>query len=312
MTTTPVSPFESMPADAVLTAGRHTGDTLGPRNPYVFEEAEVQVTLQRIVSERVPYIDSRTNPDISSLAVYLLNGEDPDSDAARAEEGKVFGAEWGLPPEATQADFATFEGNSDFFLLLDKSNADDIRIVAALRVADCMQGPSETIGFFHESFGQDTPLPQEMQPDKVSQTLWDIVGVVADPDYRDGRHTPWLYHALYRRSLEEGVTRWISNVTPQEMRNLRDFIGIPFVDIPGVETAEYTSPVDGKVTEFNFYSIEVDTIFEGVSGKILDLEKNPSSGINNLIARLARIALLGDVTQLAGEETQVENKTAVV
>jgi hypothetical protein len=262
-------------------------------NPYRLTEIQLSNLLRKITTERVPYISKETNPDIENFSIYVIEGTDPDSNAARALEGKVFSHDWGLPEDATRDDFAPFEDNSDFILLIDTVDSDNPVIAGVLRIADCMKGPSETIGFFHETFGDEASLPDEMTPDEQSQSLWDIVGVVADPEYRNGIGSAWLYHSLYRKSLEDGVTKWISNVTPKEMHNLKKYIGIPFEEIPGVETAHYTSPLDGKVTDFNFYSIQVSNIAEVVAAGINEKENNPKSDLDSLLAFVARIALLG-------------------
>lgn len=241
------------------------------------------------------YIDKSSNPEIGEAAVYVVNGNDPHSDLGRSLEGTVFMDEWGLPQEVTQEDFAPFEGNSTFLLLVDQSDVKDPKLAGALRLVDCMTGPSETEGSFREFFGDEIEYPIELQQQKTGEGLWDIATVSAPPEYRGGELSAWLYHGLYRYSLEQGVNKWISNINPKEIRNLKEYIGIPFERVAGLGNGVYESPYNGKKTNFGFYHIEVSDIFDEVSNLIIKREADESDlrELSKLLAGVARIALLG-------------------
>lgn len=265
-------------------------------NPYERTPEELKDLLLELAGDPSrAYINKATNPEIGDASVYVISGKDRHSDLGRSLEGTVFMDEWGLPQKITQEDFSPFEDNTTFLLLVDEANPDDPKLAGALRIVDCMSGPSETEGSFREFFGDERAYPKELQQPVSEEGLWDIATVTAPEEYRGGEMSAWMYHALYRYSLEQGVQKWISNINPKEIRNLKEYVGIPFERVPGVELGTYVSPYNGKETNFGFYHIDVRNIFDEVSGLIVQREADESElkDLSRLLAGVARIALLG-------------------
>jgi len=236
-----------------------------------------------------PFLYEVAYADIGSSEVYCIN--EPGSEAAnvcRAIEGFVFERDWGLPPAHTVVDFAPFEGNSIFFLLTTRVDGQS-RPVGVLRVADLSVGPSESESAYRELIG-DGPLPAELRWLPEDRGVWDVVGVAVLPEYRNGLESAWLYHALYQASLDRRITRWITNVTPRELRNLREWMGIPFTDVG--ESGIYVGPTDGVATEFIFCECLVGVIAAAVSQRIAELERDESE-MSLLISQAASVALTG-------------------
>jgi hypothetical protein len=173
-------------------------------------------------------------------------------------------------------------------------------------MVDCSRGPSETITFFLDSFGPVADVPWELLPGPGSELVWDAVGVVVDPDYRTGEASAWLYHAVFRRAMEEGVVKIIANMTLGEIRNVRTLFGITFEEVPNLGPAYYRSSTTGKETEFRFVILQMHTIWPLVSEAIRAREAS-SSGWDHKLARLARIALVGGEQVELGER-QVEER----
>jgi hypothetical protein len=102
------------------------------------------------------------------------------------------------------------------------------------------------------------------------EKTWDVVLVAAAKEYNDGKFTPWVYHALYRASLEEGVTKWIANINDREHGNL-DALRIPF-ELVSDDVVTVTNK-NGNPIPFRFYDINVKDIRDSMSERIVDLTR---------------------------------------
>lgn len=269
-------------------------------NPYTvtLDSERIKTLSQRLVNERVAFIDKSSNPDIAKdgneYSVYSLEGCDEFSDISRAIEGSVMLSEWGKDPEETRVESSKIENNSLFFLVVDTTNPDDPIPAASLSIADCLRGGSDTIAKFLEQFGTTDTLPMELTvtQDDMARGLWDVMAVMVSREYRLKGASAWAYHALYKASQDLGVQRWVANIVDSEFDALTG-LGIPFEQIP--DTNKYTRERQGKKPlNFGFYNINVDDIRVSVTQQIADLEnRTEHQDIWQIYARMARIALDG-------------------
>jgi hypothetical protein len=245
-------------------------------------------------------IDRTTNPEIGSLSIYGVDSKDPKADLGRTLEASIFKSDYGYGQGFIEEHFSPYDSNSFFFLAVDCKKADNPEIVGLLRVIDCSRGDSETVSMFKEFYGEKTALPEELDVNKGEETIWDIFTVVVDPKHRNGVTSLWLYHALYRSSIDQGVDRWVSNITPGEIKNLRDRLGVPFKSISGTGQVCDVMP-NGKKVKYGFYYLDVDEIEPSARQRINDLEESLSSKetsivkkrMNALLLKVAKTALLG-------------------
>jgi hypothetical protein len=282
-------------------------------NPYALtlhgEGSEIVADATKtLIASEIPYIDKSTNPDIGAFSVYKLDARHPLSFISRAIEGTVIMDEgWEKSPESIRAKTASYEDNSFFFLVIDSTDLTDPKPVASLRIADVLAGGSETQDFYVETYGSAVKFPSKLQVSDVDQTqgLWDIVGVMTDPERRGDNNdaTAWAYHSLYTASLNEGVHRWVSNITDKEFRNLNN-LGIPFVQIENTEKVLVEREGGKHPIPFGFYDLDVDNIRTSTESVITNLESATDHLTTRLrYASLARIALNG---QLAVEFHAIE------
>jgi len=271
-------------------------------NPYDLDLGSVEVfeLLKDLIANETPFVDKSTNPDIIEgatgleLCVYKLSSEHPAATVARSVEGSVIESDWDQDPSMTQEEAVDREDNSMFFLVVDVTDANKPKAAASLRISDVLTGASETIQYFNAVNGSDTELPEKLKisAEDSKTGLWDVVGVMAPKEYRNGWASVWAYHALYKASIELGVRRWISCIADKEFGNLNS-LGIPFVEIEG--TTKASMERDGREpVVFGFYSINVDEISRDMNRVIDGLKiSEDESGLNAFIANLANIALTG-------------------
>lgn len=274
-------------------------------NPYAVNPEALGGQIADLVANQEPYLDWHTNPDLTEnpngrkFLVYSIPSDSKYADIARSLEGFVIREDWGQDPAETLLEETPHDPNSHFCLVVDVA-PEVPRIAATLRIADMLEGPSEAVGFYKREFGEDVELPEGL---KVSSTdikhgLWDIVGVFAHSDYRDGRATAWAYFGTMRRARDLNIGRFIANITDRELRNLHS-LGIPFHEIEG-SSPGYYEPEDGsKGTKFIFCETAVRDIDLGLRTKIDELlRRKPDEslvGISRYLAELANVVLSGTV-----------------
>lgn len=269
-------------------------------NPYALDldSPEVLGATLHLVSTEQPLIDETTNPEIASqgkkYSVYYLDSNHPDAVACRAIEGKVY-REWEYDADQTENEASSYESNSSFFLVVDITEPMQPKPAVSLRVADCLTGNSATIEYFNEINTEGSAVPDELvvSEEDMIKKLWDIVGVMAPSEYRDSTASVWIYHGLYKKSLEMGVGRWISSIVDKEYGNLSS-IGIPFRAVSGIPRALLYLERANEKLGFGFYTANVEEIHDEVTAKISELETSEDQvEISRYIAKLARLALNG-------------------
>ena len=259
------------------------------------EGDEAHFLLARLAEEELPYVDASTNPDIGSRSIYLLDGTSKFADLARALEAEVYSIDWKQKRATTREEARELEANSRFFLLVD-NDLDGPQVVGTLRIADCDRGNSETQEFYKNYFNK-TDLPKEIALDEGREGAWDIVGVAVSNDAtrRTGLESAWLYFAMHKKSVEERVKKWISNITDEEIRNLRDFIGIPFEEISTHEKAHIYDEAGNVIKTLGFFSVDATTVAGIVERNIDRLEG--AKGVKRFIAQIAMIGLWGSTSR---------------
>jgi len=277
-------------------------------NPYELDldsPAALAATRQ-LVDSRVPFIDATSRPDMAGhgrdLAVYMFDGRDEFASLAMAVEGEIIAKTWQRTPDMTRQEMAPYAHNSTFFLIVDR--AAQPKVAGVLRIADCLTGPSETIDYYQQDLpaGSELPAPLIISDTDRQQGLWDIVGVFVRDGYLDGRTSVWAYHALYEASLEQGVRRWITNVTDKEFGNLNS-MGIPFIRMADSEDKYMDRGAGKDPLKFTFCACDVKAIELSMLQKIdtlerdaIDIDDPDCKNFLRFAATLARIALLGAET----------------
>lgn len=257
--------------------------------PYSRDEVEIARLLKALVrDDECLFFHGVTNADLGSCAVFRVDATDELADLGRTLEATTFAQSAGYETDFIETHFALYDRNSFFFLLVDQRQQDEPQLVGGLRVIDCNAGDCETVSMFHEFYGDDTPLPPQLSVSASDEIVWDILSVVVDPEFRTGEYSAWLYHALYQSSLDRGVQRWLTNMTPAETRNLRQLLGLPVEQVPGVDPVEDVTP-GGKTATYGFYTVDVASIRAAVNERIASLDE---AGRGRL-ARIARIGLNG-------------------
>jgi len=284
-------------------------EQLAKTTPYSRNPEEIRSMLHDIVdSQSYLYIDKSTNPAIDDMSIYRIDSRDRHADIGRTLEAQVFNKDAGYEPEFIEEKFSPYDKNSIFFVLVENEPSEDPQSIGVLRTIDCNRGSSETISMFKEFYGEETPLPLELSMKNSGEKVWDIFTVVVDPRYRDGTNSAWLYHALYKMSVEEGIDRWISNITPKEIRNLRHYLGIPFIDVPGVDPVFDIMP-NGSRSDYGFYYADVKDVGPAVAERIEYLKSSleddkvseKEKRMNALLSQIASVALKGSLLDTAQE-----------
>jgi len=274
----------------------------GQHNEYAAQPTDAHILHQTklLVDNEKPFIDSNNHPDINAdgmYVVYAFDSTHPAAKISRAVEGAVMKDDWQQSPETSQEEAKSYESNSLFFLVVDTSDPELPKPSASLRIADCLDGGSETAQYYKAVHGEDAILPVELTvtQEDMQRGLWDIVGVMATKESRGGIASAWAYHALYKASQELNVHRWISNITDAEFKNLNG-LGIPFKLIEGTEKVQMPRG-DKKPISFGFYNINVDDIRPNMTKVIHELESaTEHKTFYGLLAKLSRIAMDGSFT----------------
>lgn len=238
------------------------------------------------------------DPEIP-CTLHEIRGSDPRCDVLIAFEVAVFEQSAGYSPEFLTQTFNAYNPTSIFFALIDQTLPDSPSLVGILRVIDCSAGPSESADFYREVFGDDVPLPPDLDVSRTDNLVWDVMTVAARQDARSGLASAWLYHALYLRSVEEAVDRYISNMSTNEARNLIELVGIPFTEIPGASPA--TDPaLRTAEASYRFYHCEIAPIRKALTQRLALLQKeseedmDAGGSLSAYMARIIRIALDGE------------------
>lgn len=252
-------------------------ETLFGSSPYGRTEEEQKAMLaELIISDNYLFMDKKGNPDLGFLSVHRVESRDLLADLGRTSEANVFRTDYGYSRAFIEKHFRPYDNNSFFFIAINQEVPEKPEIVGLLRVIECNEGNSETVSMFREFYGNKTPLPIELNFADTDDTVWDIFTVAVNPKYRNGFTSLWLYHALYRSSLEKDVKKWIANITPGEIRNLRDRLGIPFQAIPGTGLVFDEMP-NGKRIEYGFYHMNVSDVEPAALCRIAELEQDANN-----------------------------------
>lgn len=239
-------------------------------NPYEMDYSDMPEQINRISDSLSPYLTQTEVPNLpAGFSIYRVDASDPLADPLKAFEATVKEKKWKEQDsrQKSREEAAPIEGNSFFFVLLDE-NEPLHKIAATIRIADVTNdGPSETRAFFSRSFEDEIPDGLKTAADVKT---WDVVLVAAGKGYNNGTFTPWVYHSLYRASLEEGVERWIANINDHEHSNLQA-LSIPFKKVSDHVVTVPDSR--GKDILFRFYGINVLEIQESMARRIIELTK---------------------------------------
>jgi hypothetical protein len=265
-------------------------------DPYSLEALELVAELQRTIA---PFLGPDCYPDMAHAGerflVYEMAPDVPFARVARGLEGRVLHDEWGISPGELADSRLGIEDCTTWFLLLSLAERDAPIPVGAMSVADCLGGKSETLRAAHRlsvRHGLEVPEALTVRPADIVGGLWDVMQISLLREHRRTNASPWLYHALYRSSLDAGVCRWVANMTRREF-DLLTALAIPFVEVDGIRGTDWDAPDD---LDFGFQTIDVNAISPSMS-KLIDAlvsahREDPNSGWLKL-ANVASVALRG-------------------
>ena len=267
------------------------------QNPYFldYDSSVTQELLKDVVTSYIPYADGISNPDLGTKRIYMLNGDQHGSDLGRVIEANVLKEDpkWGQSPEETSSDLAPLEANSRFFILVDMTE-NGPELAGSLRIADCGKGTSETESFIKKTQG-DIELPEVLQMKDGREGVWDVVYIAVRSEYQNGINSAWLYHALYKNSVEEGVREWTSNISRDEHKRLK-MMGIPFARIVEIDEVEVPSKINPEeVQHFGFYHTNLDIVGDSVDATARKYETR--SGSAAFVGKIALISRFGSETR---------------
>jgi len=274
-----------------------------PANPlteaYYRDVSDYQAELGMLLATE-PYISGfqdAVDGVVKSFSIFVTEASSPLSNPAKALDATIRKNDknWDDTRDVTAESLGPLQENSFYFTYIDTTDPESPKVQGILMVADATKGASETISYFSkENPGQE--LPDAFAP-KVGKHLWDIVGIMVPKEVRDTSISIRIEHALYKLACEisgqelsgsqpEEEMIWISSISASELRNLREYLGIPFEPIKGVE------PTEAKGVRYDFCSLNVQDIARSMTENITELEADIND-FNRFVSGLARIALLG-------------------
>jgi len=189
---------------------------------------------------------------------------------SRAIEGRVLCDEWNPSFRELAKSSAPLESNTTWMLLVECDQEGSLLPIGTMSIADCLSGPSETLRCARRVCERrGVPIPEALTVRSVDQRegLWDVMQVSVLRGHRRTGGSPWLYHALYRASVEAGVARWVTNMTRREFDQLVT-LGIPFVEVDGIRGTDWEAP---EALDLGFQTIDVGKIAESMSTRIIEL-----------------------------------------
>jgi hypothetical protein len=276
------------------------------QNPYAIDVlSQDMVSLVTELSCTEAYIDADQTADTDMVAtrVYMVEGTSKFADIARAVEGASYLDKWGQPKEITQSEAVGYDTESTFFIHIDESG-EKPKVLGALRILDCSRTFSETERYYaiknpqFDSDGiekelKDYAFPSQLDLGDERSGVWDVVGLSAlgniESEYSK-MTSAWLNHVLYKRSLELGITRWISNITPKELKHLQT-VGVEFSRVKNTGNVFEISK-KGKQLKFGFYWLDVAEVGKTVEAKAKE-KMILASYASQLIASRALICKFG-------------------
>ncbi len=200
----------------------------------------VDLTLDRI-RELVDTIAAEAGRSDAPFGTYVFTPDEPGADLARHVEQLVFEESFGNSPEATEAEYAAYEGATVFICVLDHRRS---LPVGAIRLVLPGAAGFKTMDDIADHW--HTPPADAMRSsgmDRASGATWDIATLSVAPGYRNGVVSLALYQATTTMALRCGVQWFITVLDVVVLRLLQLGLRRPFARFPGLDPQDYFGSV---------------------------------------------------------------------
>ena len=194
---------------------------------YDLDEASVRRLVANALNDR---------PETGSRFLALAVGAaTPLSEVARTVERQVFEETFGMDAATMSAEYARYEDDSMFFLVLDRKTG---LPAGAARVID---GGGKTLDDAPAHIGYDLDTITAVHHMRAGR-IWDFATLAVLPAYRGGRNGLSVSALLYRTFLNAGrlagVHHVVAMLDSRAHRNLK-LIGVEFAPMCGADPFEY-------------------------------------------------------------------------
>jgi hypothetical protein len=180
------------------------------------------------------------------------------ADVARTVERKVFEESFGLDAAVMTAEYAAYEQDSLFFLVLDRHT---LLPAGAARVID---GGGKTLDDAPGAIGVDLSTIVATH-DMFDGKIWDFATLAVLPEYRGGKSTmvsSLLYRAFLNAGRRAGVRHVVAMLDGRAHRGIA-MIGAPFEPMAGSEPFDYLGSPSTSALYMSFGAIEPAIAAEG-------------------------------------------------
>ena len=174
------------------------------------------------------------------FGLYAIPGRDPAADLGRAIEIEVFQEFFDNSPELLHEEYAPYDDNSLFLVVLDHRLR---RPAGVLRIL-LPHGPMKSFDDIARGWGESTEeVIARTRPTMDRSTMWDIATLAAMPDYRgsstNGLITLSLYQGLAILGTQNDV-KWVLAILDIVVLDLiQKMISRPFHPFTGLEPRRY-------------------------------------------------------------------------
>jgi hypothetical protein len=197
-------------------------------------------------------------PDGGPFIALAVRHDDLLADVARTVERQVFEESFAMDAAVMTAEYAAYEQDSLFFLVLDRRT---LLPAGAARVID---GGGKTLDEAPDAIGVDLSTIVA-QHDMFDGKIWDFATLAVRPEYRGGKSTmvsSLLYRAFLNAGRRAGVHHVVAMLDGRAYRGIA-MIGAPFVPMAGSAPFDYLGSPSTSALYMPFGAIEPAIAAEG-------------------------------------------------
>lgn len=191
-------------------------------------------------------------PDATDRFIcYEMSGDNQFARIGRYVERVRFNEFFANDAEEMAREYGPYEAASRFFVTVDQQQRQPtgvLRVIhdspAGLKTLNDMSDQGIGVDEVRRAHGFD-----------AAEQCWDIATVAALPEYSAGAASIQLYRGLYTAAVREGADHLVSIIDSHVLRQLKNYLGIPFVPLAGTKPFNYlgspeSQAVYGHVPEF--------------------------------------------------------------
>jgi hypothetical protein len=197
-------------------------------------------------------------PSDGPFVALAVRHDDLFADMARTVERIVFEESFAMDVAVMTEEYAAYEENSLFFLVIDRRTA---KPAGAARVID---GGGKTLDDAPDVIGADLSTIVA-EHGMFDGKIWDFATLAVLPEYRGGKSTmvsSLLYRAFINAGRRAGVRHVVAMLDARAHRGIAS-IGAPFVPMAGSEPFEYLGSPATSALYMPFADIEPSIAAEG-------------------------------------------------